>query len=280
MGWGFQPFSVPSLVKSMGRKIMSRANRFSPFKWTGRTLKNKRRRFRRMKRRRFIRKKRFQSKYEIKYSNVVDFNAIDSTVLSIANRIVAAKYSLTTNVVQYPLIRCLWPDQGTGKQQMIGSKIFIRKLKVRVIIGFSITNFFTAPIKIMVFKSRKDVWDFNRQTMLNSNNLTWPNLSSDTSWYLFTGMNQTIGSPVFSKLVRTVPTEQEGTVAATSLYYKHVKKSFKINKTFEKVSNAALDPQLNHSDYYIMIIFPEDNSKIGTGVDGIRINAYFTYTDI
>lgn len=240
------------------------------------------------KRKRYMRQKKRKSKFEIKYSNIIDESAVAcakkiGAVAAGAGKVLAIR-TLSSNVINLPLIFRCWPASNTTKHGMLGSKIYIRKLKIRFLFRYSQTNHAIIPFNIIIFKSKQWSAEIARVSILPDGGLSYPDICSDTGWQPYTkSVQATAGKTVYSKRVLLKPPIQEGDVAADKIYSKCISKVFKINKVYEPANHPISGTDTatyNFSDYYVMIIAPPATATIGTGYDECRYNCWFTFTDV
>lgn len=233
------------------------------------------RKFKTYKKKMFNRKRRFQSKqmkkYEIKYSNIIE--ALNSNCLPIDS-------DLTTPVTLVPMITGAWPNAGTGKHQMIGSKIYIRKLVVRYTVKSNTTDWQNAPSVVNIIKSKTLSAGLGHKNVYAVEGLTYPNLTTTPDFYDKTDLKQGSGKIIYSKKIN--PKEQNslqtGWNAPISMRTRTFKKVIKINKPYEKapLSNRNV---FNFAEYYFDIVKPIAAYCSGVGAQ-CSLNYYFTFTDI
>lgn len=243
-----------------------------------------------IRRRKFYRKRRLfrrkirrtgRKKYEIKYSNQINKNA-ESWLTNVT---AVGDIDSTANS-PIPLLQLMWPDQGAGKQNMIGTQIYIRRLVLYITIDNTSIDWTTAPIRIVIYKSTE------LQTSANNSNLFTFKASGQTydqpiaykSMYSIAPLKQTVGKVVWDK--KAIIHTADFPTSATSWIWpgrnlRNYKVVFKINKMYEKKLNSVVSPwtEFNHSGFYLTVIKPSTEYATGDGFQDINITGFFTYTD-
>lgn len=247
---------------------------------------NVRRRFKRRLKRRS--KKRFYKKMqniaEIKYSTARDIDLDLYTYKAATTRSCDGTIGSTTSFF-IPLIGCVWPTQGTGKQQMVGNRIYIRRLHLIISLQADGSNWTQCPYRIVIFKSAYNKRDVSFQKAFYSGGFNYPELTAETAFYEHIGLEPTMGKMVWDKKAKIIEPSSfnTGWVWPTRMQ-RTLKKTIKINKAYEKETNQTYTGEdyidFNHSEYYLGIIYPPSAFYTGYGYKQFKINVWFTFTDI
>lgn len=189
----------------------------------------------------------------------------DGTVYS--DRDITVKTSDST-FDAFGLIFCCLPAVGSGPNQRIGSKIFVRYVWLEAIYSMDATHSLTGTIFAMLWKKRKNASAVAFNTLINQLIPTWErdaikiHLSKVWFW-----------KKRVSKLVGT----QAGLQNATAPQFWLIKKKLRIMK--EVVINAGGYPEIG--DYYFTFI---DYGTVFAAkeADGgfMNVKATMTYTDV
>lgn len=184
-----------------------------------------------------------------------------------------------------PLIGCVWPFQGTGKQQMIGNRVYIRRLHLMLAFEADGENWTQCPYRIVIFKSAYNKKDVSFQKAFYSGGTTYPELTGETAFYQHIGLEPTMGKMVWDKKVKiNEPSAANSGWVWPTRMLKTVKKTIKINRAYEKETKQTYPSEdyidFNHSEYYLGVIYPPSQFYTGYGYKQFKLNVWFTFTDI
>jgi len=256
------PFTNPAFMRSLGRPI-------GGFRKTFRRTRTFRKRYAKRFKRKFIRRgMRKVQKYEIKYSPQYADTGLQDLINSSTNGPIS-------------MINNCWPTAGTGKQQRIGEKIYIRKLVLYIEVKNSSVSYSEMPIRVVIVKTKKQtqLGGLHYDDMFTFGT-TFPALVNNTDQYTQIPVRQGLGKKIYDKKIYCkVPNEYNTAAAAWGVPSQLIttkKKVFKINRSMEKSAVAQLE-----FDYMVAVIEPPTAMCGGSApsAPACTLNWYFTYTD-
>jgi hypothetical protein len=208
---------------------------------------------------------------EIKYSPV--FESTNQTI-----------YTYTSATAQpWSILSDCWPSTGTGKQQMLGTQIFMRKIIINLSFENTKTNGSQQQVRIMVIKSEEalnsgrhyvDLFDISAGSSTD-----YPRFFQSIKFGHLTRLRQGNGSIIYDKLITPkIPNSQpsDWTTSQTSTFkYKRI--IIRVNRKYFK--DTIDSTKFNRCYYYLAIV--EDPNTSGYYGSGLlyNVNYGFTYQD-
>lgn len=262
-------FTYPAIVNSFRRNTKLAFTKPNNYR------RRYRKHFKRFNKRKLFRRNKFKTRnYEIKYSNVIENNFIHMETVQ------GSSSNLTNRSIFEPMISKSWPNTGTGKQQMIGNKIFIRKLVLRYFFTNTNTDNSEGQNVARIIKCKQINSPSTHTTSYSYGGLTFPEMCNNQRFYPKIGLEQGLGKIIYQRNIRAplINSLASTWLTPTEIQTRVFKKVIKINKPYEKnaFNNANT---FNFAEYYADFMSPPGPQISGLGPT-VSFNYYFTFTDI